>query len=65
MQAIESELVLVNEKVSATKEILESYQKNTSDRVADRKRNLEENTETIKSISKEIKQLPPYPIIFS
>ena len=57
MQAIESELVLVNEKVSATKEILESYQKNTSDRVADRKRTLEENTETIKSISKEIKQL--------
>ncbi len=43
MQAIESELVLVNEKVSATKEILESYQKNTSDRVADRKRTLEEN----------------------
>jgi len=57
MQAIESELVLVNEKVSATKEILESYQKNTTDRVSDRKRTLEENTETIKSISKEIKQL--------
>lgn len=56
MQAIESELVLVNEKVSATKEILESYQKNTTDRVSDRKRTLEENTETIKEISKEIKQ---------
>jgi DNA repair exonuclease SbcCD ATPase subunit len=57
LQAVESELLLVNEKVSATKEVLESYQRNTSDRVADRKKTLEENTETIKALSKEIKAL--------
>jgi DNA repair exonuclease SbcCD ATPase subunit len=57
LQAVESELLLVNEKISATKEVLESYQRNTSDRVADRKKTLEENTETIKALSKEIKAL--------
>ena len=57
LQAVESELVLVNEKVSATKEVLESYQRNTSDRVADRKKTLEENAETIKALSKDIKTL--------
>ena len=57
LQTVDSELLVLNEKISATKEVLESYQKNTSDRVADRKRSLEENTETIKTLSKEIKQL--------
>ena len=55
LQTVDSELVLVNEKISATKEVLESYQKNTADRVSDRKRTLEENTETIKALSKELK----------
>jgi DNA repair exonuclease SbcCD ATPase subunit len=55
LQTVDSELVLVNEKISATKEVLESYQKNTADRVSDRKRTLEENTETIKTLSKELK----------
>jgi len=55
LQTVDSELLLVNEKISATKEVLESYQKNTADRVSDRKRTLEENTETIKSLSKELK----------
>ena len=57
LQIVDSDLLVLNEKISGTKEILESYQKNTDDRVADRKRSLEENTETIKSLSKEIKQL--------
>jgi len=55
LQTVDSELVLVNEKISATKEVLESYQKNTADRVSDRKRTLEENTQTIKALSKELK----------
>lgn len=57
LQTLDSELLILTEKVSATKEVLESYQKNTTDRIADRKRSLDENTETIKSLSKEIKQL--------
>lgn len=55
LQTVDSELILVNEKISATKEVLESYQKNTADRINDRKRTLEENTETIKTLSKELK----------
>ena len=57
LQAVDSDLILVNEKISSTKEVLESYQQNTTDRVADRKRTLEENTDTIKNISKDIKTL--------
>lgn len=54
LQTTDGELTLLNEKISATKEVLNSYQTITNDRIADRKRSLEENTETIKTLSKEI-----------
>ena len=54
LQTTDGELALLNEKISATKEVLNSYQTITNDRIADRKRSLEENTETIKTLSKEI-----------
>jgi DNA repair exonuclease SbcCD ATPase subunit len=57
LQTVDSELLVITEKIAGTKEILESYQKNTTDRLADRKKSLEDNTETIKNLSKEIKQL--------
>lgn len=55
LQALESELLVINEKVSSTKELLKSYQESSEDLVAERRNTLEENTGTIKELYRDIK----------
>lgn len=59
-QSLDSEITILDERLSATKLLLESYQKNSSDRIADRKSTMEENVEIIKNISTEMKQLKQF-----
>jgi len=56
LQTLESELLVINEKVSSTKELLQSYQESSEDLAAERRNTLEENTRTIKELYRDIKE---------
>lgn len=56
LQTLESELLVINEKVSSTKELLQSYQESSEDLAAERRNTLEENTGTIKELYRDIKE---------